>query len=61
MTFHDVVLIYVLFLLGNIGVPLRRRDITVGVQHIAEPRLLAPPAISNTPNAFDEKHTILND
>jgi hypothetical protein len=31
MDFHDVVLIYVLFLLGDFGVPQRRRDITVGV------------------------------
>ena len=30
------------------------------VPDIAETEFLAPPAISNTPNSFHEKYTVLN-
>ena len=57
---HAAVLFHVLFLLGGFGAPQRQRDAMAGVLDIVEPRFFAPPAISNTPNSFHKKHTVLN-
>jgi hypothetical protein len=40
--------------------PQRQRDAMAGVPDIAEPGFFASPAISNTPNSFHEKYTVLN-
>jgi hypothetical protein len=51
---------HVLFLLGDFGAPQRQRDAMAGVLDIAESGFFGPPAISNTPNSFHEKYTVLN-